>query len=894
MAVPSNRVPVRVARGLKSALTANLADLLEGELVYAKDEDKLYMIEGGTLVAMGADLAAASILDLGDVEPNSLPDGARYALGGVQFPGNGLWYISGSRISWGAIDADAVDRTSQITTASGSIFWSTDGANWTEIFFTGSVQGLVTDSYYIDITSGTLPTLSGDLYLSFSTPGAGTPAPLADGDYLRYDGTDFRPQQLATVAETGAYSDLSGTPTLGTAAAAATTDFATAAQGTTADSAVQPTDSIDALADVDTTTAAPTTGQVLEWDGTNWVPATPSGGGGVTRIQDATDYEPNTTPPTGTIYYFPKAIANFPEDWTCPDQGTYSTDPGDGTQYNLARYDRDGRDIQSAFPSSGSIWWTFDLTQPWTEMTYTGTGAQSICSANSRRAFNGTVNGWPLDGSTDKMLYVALSDLGTGIPIPLAAGDYLRYDGGDFRPKQLATVAETGAYSDLSGTPTLVTSIDDLTDVDTSTASPTNDQVLAWNGTNWVPADGSAISGGISRIQDATDYEPYYLAGGARYTWATGSDPGNGKWYLWTGTQFSFGRSDADGINRTAEITAATGSIFWSLDGLNWNEVFFSGSPTQTYTNSYRVDITSGPSPTAGQQIYIYFATPSPTPRPLNDGEILQWKSSNSKFRPQAIATVATSGSYNDLANLPTLGTAAATDSTAYATAAQGTLADNAVQPTDSIGTLADVTVSTPSNGEALVWNGSAWVNNTVSTVGSIDDLTDVDTTTAAPTTGQVLEWNGTNWVPATVSSGGGLSGIGVATRVSDSGTAASSALTLTGLGSSGMLHTLSTDLDAWVVFYGSAADRTADAGRAYNTDPAAGSGVLAEAYVTTAGAILFTPGTGYMNNDTTETAALYLAVRDQAGAAVNATLTVTAYVQGGYTGVSGGTFGSG
>jgi biotin-(acetyl-CoA carboxylase) ligase len=37
---------------------------------------------------------------------------------------------------------------------------------------------------------------------------------------------------VATVATTGAYNDLSGRPTLGTAAAAATTDFATAAQGT--------------------------------------------------------------------------------------------------------------------------------------------------------------------------------------------------------------------------------------------------------------------------------------------------------------------------------------------------------------------------------------------------------------------------------------------------------------------------------------------------------------------------------------------------------------------------------------------------------------------------------------------------------------------------------------
>ena len=46
---------------------------------------------------------------------------------------------------------------------------------------------------------------------------------------------------LAAVATTGAYADLSGKPTLGTAAAAATTDFATAAQGTKADTALQPT-----------------------------------------------------------------------------------------------------------------------------------------------------------------------------------------------------------------------------------------------------------------------------------------------------------------------------------------------------------------------------------------------------------------------------------------------------------------------------------------------------------------------------------------------------------------------------------------------------------------------------------------------------------------------------
>ena len=52
--------------------------------------------------------------------------------------------------------------------------------------------------------------------------------------------TAVQDADLATVATTGAYSDLTGKPTLGTAAAAATGDFATAAQGALADTAVQP------------------------------------------------------------------------------------------------------------------------------------------------------------------------------------------------------------------------------------------------------------------------------------------------------------------------------------------------------------------------------------------------------------------------------------------------------------------------------------------------------------------------------------------------------------------------------------------------------------------------------------------------------------------------------
>jgi len=54
--------------------------------------------------------------------------------------------------------------------------------------------------------------------------------------------TTLTTDELATVALTGNYSDLSGRPTLGTAAAANIVDFATAAQGALADTAVQPGD----------------------------------------------------------------------------------------------------------------------------------------------------------------------------------------------------------------------------------------------------------------------------------------------------------------------------------------------------------------------------------------------------------------------------------------------------------------------------------------------------------------------------------------------------------------------------------------------------------------------------------------------------------------------------
>lgn len=54
MTTPATRTPVRIARGTYADLNASIADLLEGEICYATDEDKLYVVEGGSLTSGGA------------------------------------------------------------------------------------------------------------------------------------------------------------------------------------------------------------------------------------------------------------------------------------------------------------------------------------------------------------------------------------------------------------------------------------------------------------------------------------------------------------------------------------------------------------------------------------------------------------------------------------------------------------------------------------------------------------------------------------------------------------------------------------------------------------------------------------------------------------------------
>jgi hypothetical protein len=158
-------------------------------------------------------------------------------------------------------------------------------------------------------------------------------------------------------------------------------------------------------------------------------------------------------------------------------------------------------------------------------------------------------------------------------------------------------------------------------------------------------------------------------------------------------------------------------------------------------------------------------------------------------------------------------------DSTAFATAAQGLLADSAVQPGDNISALT---------------NDAGFITG----VSSINDIGDVVVTT--PSNGQVLSYNGTNWVNAAPTGGGGG---GASVTTSDTAPSTPAAGDLWFDTSSLTLYVYYTDTDSsqWVqVSDGESPVTYANAIANFNTRTYTGDGSTTE-YEVSAG--LYTSG---------------------------------------------------
>ena len=72
---PDPRSEIRPLRGTYEALAANLIDIGEFELCYATDTKQLYAKQGGSLVAVGANLGTSTLDNLSDVNTTGLTDG---------------------------------------------------------------------------------------------------------------------------------------------------------------------------------------------------------------------------------------------------------------------------------------------------------------------------------------------------------------------------------------------------------------------------------------------------------------------------------------------------------------------------------------------------------------------------------------------------------------------------------------------------------------------------------------------------------------------------------------------------------------------------------------------------------------------------------------------------
>ena len=244
------------------------------------------------------------------------------------------------------------------------------------------------------------------------------------------------------------------------------------------------------------------------------------------------------------------------------------------------------------------------------------------------------------------------------------------------------------------------------------------------------------------------------------------------------------------------------------------------------------------------------------------------------------LATVATSGSYSDLTNQPTLFSGAYADLTGKPTLFSGAYADLTGKPALFSGSYADLTnkptipaAQIPSDWNQLNVNALDYIKNkppipaTLTALGIADGLN-----------GQVLTTNGAGTFSFTTVSGGGS---GLPSRTTTTGTTASLAanatenMSYTGF-KSYMLLKIVTSEACWVRIYSSVAARTADAGRLINTDPTPSSGVIAEVVSTGAGIIALTPGAYGFNDEAIPTSAIPIAITNKSGTTTAITVVLT------------------
>ena len=345
----------------------------------------------------------------------------------------------------------------------------------------------------------------------------------------------------------------------------------------------------------------------------------------------------------------------------------------------------------------------------------------------------GTLDSAKIDkiDSTDSVTSVA----GRTGAVVLSAGDV----------SGLATVATSGAYSDLSGTPTLATvattgAYSDLSGTPTLATVATTG---AYSDLSGLPTLGTAAALNVG----TSALNVVQLDASAKLPAIDGSQL----------TNLPSGATTLDGLSDVTITTAADRQVLtydnatsqWINSAVAYADV--SGTPTlATVATSGAYSDLSGTPTLATVATSGAYSDLSGTP---------------------TLATVATTGAYSDLSGLPTLGTAAALnvgtsalnvvqlDASAKLPAVDGSQLTNLPSGVTTLGGLSDVTITSAADRQVLTYNNatSEWINSavayadvsgtptlaTVATTGAYSDLSGTPTLATVATTGAYSDLSG-------------------------------------------------------------------------------------------------------------------------------------------------------
>ena len=277
---------------------------------------------------------------------------------------------------------------------------------------------------------------------------------------------------------------------------------------------------------------------------------------------------------------------------------------------------------------------------------------------------------------------------------------------------------------------TNILGIGDMTDVVISTVA--TDNILKYNGTNWVNVAPSALGASLV-LNDLSNVN---------------ASPSVGQFLKWSGTEWSHSNiTNILGIGDMTDVvisTVATDNIL-KYNGTNWVNVAPS-TLASSISGSIALDDLSNVTNTslADDQILVYNAASGGIPARWSNQSVVA-VADNIKLRHlDDVSYVDGSPTLTNNKYLKYNGTTWVADDVSLA-----------------LNDLSNVSVSSPSTGQFLKWNGTSWSASNVTGVLELNDLSGVTITSVA--TDNILKYNGTNWVNTALSLND-LSGINLGT----------------------------------------------------------------------------------------------------------------------------------